>query len=88
MRDPAPLTPLPDYPTLEHAAARRIIVGILLAMMLAALDAVMVATALPTIAADLGDIDNMSWVVTANLLAPPPRRRSTASSPTSTAAAP
>ena len=68
MRDPAPLTPLPDYPTLEHAAARRIIVGILLAMMLAALDAVMVATALPTIAADLGDIDNMSWVVTANLL--------------------
>ncbi len=69
MRDPAPLIPLPDYPTLEHAAARRIIVGILLAMMLAALDAVMVATALPTIAADLGDIDNMSWVVTANLLA-------------------
>ena len=37
-------------------------------MMLAALDPVMVATALPTIAASLGDIDNMSWVVTANLL--------------------
>ena len=68
MRDPAPLTP-PDYPKLDHAAARRIIVGVLLAMMLAALDSVMVATALPTIAADLGDIDNMSWVVTANLLA-------------------
>src|SRR5262249_38549345 len=60
--------PPPDYPTLDYAAARRIILGILLAMMLAALDAVMVATALPTIAENLGDIDNMPWVVTANLL--------------------
>ena len=67
MRDPAPLPP-PVSPYLDHAAARRIIFGVLLAMMLAALDSVMVATALPTIAANLGDIDNMSWVVTANLL--------------------
>ena len=66
MRDPSPFTPPPAY--LEHAAARRIIVGVLLTMLLAALDQVMVATALPTIAASLGDIDNMSWVVTANLL--------------------
>ncbi|MGA7487822.1 MAG: MDR family MFS transporter [Xanthobacteraceae bacterium] len=64
MRDP--LIPPPDY--IDHAAARRIVVGVLLTMLLAALDQVMVATALPTIAADLGDIDNMSWVVTANLL--------------------
>src|SRR5262245_12067731 len=64
MRDP--LTPPSDY--VDHAAARRIVVGVLLAMLLAALDQVMVATALPTIAASLGDIDNMSWVVTANLL--------------------
>ena len=64
MRDP--LTPPPDY--LDHAAARRIVVGVLLTMLLAALDQVMVATALPTIAVSLGDIDNMSWVVTANLL--------------------
>jgi MFS family permease len=66
MGDPAPSTSPTDY--LDHAAARRIVVGVLLTMMLAALDQVMVATALPTIAADLGDIDNMSWVVTANLL--------------------
>jgi MFS family permease len=66
MRDPTPVIPTHDY--LEHAAARRIIVGILLAMLLAALDQVVVATALPTIAASLGDVDNMSWVVTANLL--------------------
>jgi MFS family permease len=68
MRNPAPSTPLPDYPTLDHAAARRIVVGVLLTMMLAALDQVVVATALPTIAASLGDVDNMPWVVTANLL--------------------
>src|SRR6516165_4318550 len=64
MRDP--LTPPSDY--LDHAAARRIVGGVLLTMLLAALDRVMVATALPTIAASLGDVDNMSWVVTANLL--------------------
>jgi MFS family permease len=64
MRDP--LTPPPDY--LDHAAARRIVVGVLLTMLLAALDQVMVATALPTIAASLRDVENMSWVVTANLL--------------------
>jgi MFS family permease len=68
MRDPVPHAPLPDYPTLGHAAARRIVVGVLLTMMLAALDQVVVATALPTIAASLGDVDNMPWVVTANLL--------------------
>jgi MFS family permease len=65
MRDPSPLPP-EDY--LHHAAARRIIVGILLTMLLAALDQVTVATALPTIAASLGDLENLSWVVTANLL--------------------
>src|SRR5262252_147593 len=64
MRDP--LTSSSDY--LDHAAARRIVVGVLLTMLLAALDQVMVATALPSIAANLGDIDNLSWVVTANLL--------------------
>src|SRR6266508_4548606 len=65
MRDPL-IPPQPAY--LDHPAARRIVVGVLLTMLLAALDQVMVATALPTIAASLGDIDNMSWVVTANLL--------------------
>src|SRR5262249_37381690 len=64
MRDP--LTPPSDY--VDHAAARRIVVGVLLTMLLAELDQVTVATALPTIAASLGDVDNMSWVVTANLL--------------------
>jgi MFS family permease len=67
MRDPSPLPP-PSSDYLHHAAARRIIIGVLLTMLLAALDQVMVATALPTIAASLGDVENLSWVVTANLL--------------------
>jgi MFS family permease len=66
MHDPASLPPPPAY--LEHASARRIVLGVLLTMLLAALDQVVVATALPTIAASLGDIENMPWVVTANLL--------------------
>jgi MFS family permease len=63
MRDPSP-----SFTSSAHAEARRIVIGILLTMLLAALDQVMVATALPTIAASLGDMENISWVVTANLL--------------------
>jgi len=66
MRDPSP--PPPSLVYLDHAAARRIILGVLLIMLLAALDQVMVATALPTIAESLGDFENLPWVVTANLL--------------------
>ena len=43
--------------------------GLMLAMLLAALDQTIVATALPTIVADLGGADHLSWVVTAYLLA-------------------
>lgn len=53
---------------LEHAEVRRIIVGILLAMLLAALDQTIVATALPTIGRELGDLAHLPWVVTAYLL--------------------
>ena len=41
----------------------------MLAMLLAALDQTIVATALPTIGRDLGDVENLPWVVTAYLLA-------------------
>src|SRR5689334_329602 len=43
--------------------------GLLLAMLLAALDSTIVATALPTIVSELGSVDRLSWVVTAYLLA-------------------
>ena len=43
--------------------------GLVLGMMLAAVDQTIVATALPTIVGDLGGLDQLSWVVTAYLLA-------------------
>src|SRR3954463_214491 len=43
--------------------------GLLLAMLLASLDQTILATALPTIVGDVGGIDQLSWVVTAYLLA-------------------
>ncbi len=46
-----------------------IFVAILLGMLLAALDQTIVATALPTVVADLGGAGHQSWVVTSYLLA-------------------
>jgi EmrB/QacA subfamily drug resistance transporter len=53
----------------DHAAARGIVVGIMLAMFLSALEQTIVAPALPAIGKSLGGIDDLSWVVTAYLLA-------------------
>jgi EmrB/QacA subfamily drug resistance transporter len=53
---------------LDHKAIRGILAGIMLAMFLGALDQTIVATALPTIGQDLGDLAGLPWVVTAYLL--------------------
>ena len=53
---------------LDEATIRTIVIGVLLAMLLAALDQTIVATALPTIGRELGDLQNLAWVVTAYLL--------------------
>jgi EmrB/QacA subfamily drug resistance transporter len=45
-----------------------IIGALMLAMLLSALDQTIVATALPTIAGDLGGLNHLSWVVTAYLI--------------------
>ena len=55
--------------TLTTAEIRRIIFGLMMSMLLAALDQTIVATALPTIGRDLGDAAHLPWVVTAYLLA-------------------
>jgi EmrB/QacA subfamily drug resistance transporter len=66
------MNPLPspalDHPPLAHAEIRTIVLGILLAMFLGALDQTIIATALPTIGRELSDVENLSWVVTAYLL--------------------
>ncbi|MBS9476609.1 MDR family MFS transporter [Ancylobacter radicis] len=53
---------------LDHADIRTIIIGVMLAMFLSALDQTIIATALPTIGAHFGDLENLSWIVTAYLL--------------------
>lgn len=54
---------------LSHADIRSILIGIMLAMFLAALDQTIVATAMPTIGRELGDVTHLPWVVTSYLLA-------------------
>ncbi|MFO0992691.1 MAG: MDR family MFS transporter [Hyphomicrobiales bacterium] len=56
-------------PVLTHSEIRSIIIGVLVAMFLAALDQTIVATAMPTIGAQLGDFEQLPWVVTSYLLA-------------------
>jgi len=53
---------------LSHVEIRKIVFGIMLAMFLGALDQTIVATALPTIGRRFGEIENLSWIVTAYLL--------------------
>ena len=55
-------------PPLDAAAIRQIVIGVMVAMLLAAIDQTIVATALPTIGRDLGDAEHLPWVVTAYLL--------------------
>ena len=57
---PAPLSP---------DEVRTILMSLLLTMFLAALDQTIVATALPTIGRQFHDVSNLSWVITAYLLA-------------------
>src|SRR5919109_5004471 len=53
---------------LTHSDIRSIIIGVLVAMFLAALDQTIVATAMPTIGRDLDDFEHLPWVVNAYLL--------------------
>jgi MFS family permease len=47
----------------------RVVPPIILPVFLASADATVVATALPAIAATLGEVENLSWIVFANLIA-------------------
>ncbi|MBP2313908.1 MDR family MFS transporter [Azospirillum soli] len=58
-----------DHPVFTHREILRVFSGVALAMLMAAMDQTIVATALPTMAADLGSLDDLPWVVTAYLLA-------------------
>lgn len=69
--DPATMAPEPPAPAaaLTHRQVLVIFSGLMLGMLLAALDQTIVATALPTIVGELGGLDHLAWVVTAYMLA-------------------
>ncbi|MGH2738159.1 MAG: MFS transporter, partial [Actinomycetota bacterium] len=57
-----------DTRRFSHREILIIYSGLMLGILLAALDQTIVATALPTIVGDLGGLTHLSWVVTAYLL--------------------
>src|ERR1700674_1729695 len=61
--------PLAPRAPLTQSEVRTILVSLMLTMFLAALDQTIVATALPTIGRQFQDVSNLSWVITAYLLA-------------------
>jgi EmrB/QacA subfamily drug resistance transporter len=61
--------PIEAKPPLTASEVRTILMSLLLTMFLAALDQTIVATALPTIGRQFQDVTNLSWVITAYLLA-------------------
>ncbi len=61
--DAAPRAPL------THRQIQIVYFGLMLGLMVASLDQTIVATALPTISGDLGGLNELSWVVSAYLLA-------------------
>lgn len=52
----------------DHAAIMRVIGGIVLCILLAALDQTVVIPAVPAIANDLNGFGHLSWIVTAYLI--------------------
>ena len=59
----------PNAAPLPHRQLLIVFSGLVLAMLLAALDSTIVATALPTIVGEVGGLEHLAWVVTAYLLA-------------------
>ncbi|PJK23358.1 MDR family MFS transporter [Mycolicibacterium goodii] len=66
---PASAPPQPPEVLLSTRRRNLVFLAVLLGMLLAALDQTIVATALPTVVADLGGAGHQSWVVTSYLLA-------------------
>src|SRR5260370_408790 len=61
--------PIAPRAPLTQREVRTILMSLMLTMFLAALDQTIVATALPTIGRQFQDVSNLSWVITAYLLA-------------------
>ncbi|SCE51987.1 DHA2 family efflux MFS transporter permease subunit, partial [Streptomyces sp. OspMP-M43] len=66
---PAGPGPGPDAAEISPRKVRTVFLGLMLTLLLAALDQMIVATALPKIVGELHGLEKMSWAVTAYLLA-------------------
>ncbi|MFJ8845219.1 MFS transporter [Streptomyces cyaneofuscatus] len=66
---PADRVPLPVAEEFSPRRVRLVFLGLMLTLLLAALDQMIVATALPRIVGELHGLEKMSWAVTAYLLA-------------------
>ncbi|MEU1223267.1 MFS transporter [Streptomyces microflavus] len=66
---PADAVPLPEAEEISPRRVRMVFLGLMLTLLLAALDQMIVATALPKIVGELHGLEKMSWAVTAYLLA-------------------
>ncbi|MFC7220384.1 MFS transporter [Streptomyces polyrhachis] len=70
---PSPAADAPPPPpadaALDPRRVRLVFLGLMLALLLAALEQMIVATALPEVVGDLHGLDRMSWAITAYLLA-------------------
>ncbi|HET9443617.1 MAG TPA: MFS transporter, partial [Acidimicrobiales bacterium] len=64
-----PVAPVEVEGDADRRHVFKVFVGLCTALLLAALDQTIVATALPTIVSSLGGLSQLSWVVTAYLLA-------------------
>src|SRR3954470_4239515 len=58
----------PATPAIDHRQVMVAISGLLMVLLLAALDSTIVSTALPTIVSELGGLEHLAWVVTGYLL--------------------
>lgn len=67
-RTQPPATTTTGQNQLTHREVLIVFSGIMLGMLLAALDQTIVSTALPTIVGDFGGLQHLSWVITAYLL--------------------
>lgn len=66
---PSRVAPIGELSSLSRRRVLFIFSGLMLGLFLAALDQTIIATALPTIARDLGDLDQVPWVATSYLVA-------------------
>ena len=62
-------TARPDPRLLSHRDARAVVFGVLLPVFMGSLDATILASALPTIGRDFGNVQALPWLITAYLIA-------------------